>query len=276
MAYLIIATWDANFHPDRTNTVATTGEADAIITKLTSTLPAAQQAPNAFYVADPGIENKYIVVDPLTSTITTNTTQQTADDLAAAIAAKTPSVDALRTTKLKTGLTYNNKTYNSSDMSAGGIAAKYERLKRENASNIRTITGASLTNPVVVTSVTHGFSNGDRVNHAGVGGTVELVGVYTIGNVTADTYELAGIDGTAWTAFTSGGSATLMCEWTSIDNTINELSAADFLALSNALGNYSDLCFRAARTHKNNISALTDTASVDAYDITVNWPSNAY
>ncbi len=189
---------------------------------------------------------------------------------------KCADANTLRVAKLKTGIMFQTKAYDASDMSAGGIAAKYERLKRENASTVRAIMGVSLTNPVIVTSVAHGFSNGDRVNHTGVGGTVELAGIYTVGNVGVDTYELTGIDGAAWTAFTSGGSATLMCEWTSIDNTINELSAADFLTLSNAIGNYSDLCFRTARTHKNAISALTSTASASAYDITLNWPSNVY
>ena len=271
MAILIIAGWDANFHPNRVNTKATQAEADAILTTLTN-----NGVTGAFSVTDPGVDYKYITVDPLTNTITVDTAQQTADDLAAAKLPRNAEVNTLRATKLAAGITFNAKTFDASAMSVGGVAAKYEQLRRENASTARTITGVSLANPSVISSTAHGFSNLDRIDHQGVGGTVELSGVYTIGNVTANTYELTGIDGTAWTAFTTGGTAALVCEWTSIDNTINELSAADFLTLVNALNNYSDLCFRTAREHKNAIAALTSTASVSAYDVSVNWPSTTY
>lgn len=197
-------------------------------------------------------------------------------DLAIAISSQRVAVDALRAAKLAAGLTFNTKTFIADDMSVGGVAAKYERLNRESASTARTITGVTLANPAVVASTAHGFSNGDRIDHTGVGGTVELAGIFTIGNVTANSYELTSVDGTAWAVFTSGGSATLTCEWTSVDNTINDLTAAGFLSLATALGNYSDLCFRTARTHKNAINALTDTASVNVYDYTTGWPSNAY
>ncbi len=190
--------------------------------------------------------------------------------------ARNTEVNALRATKLATGITFNAKSFDASAMSVGAIAAKYEQLKRENAATARTITGVSLANPAVISSTAHGFSNSDRIDHQGVGGTVELSGVYTIGNVTANTYELTGTDSTAWTAFTTGGTAALVCEWTSADNVINELTVADFLTLTNALNNYSDLCFRTARQHKNAIAALTSMANVSAYDITVNWPSTTY
>jgi len=189
---------------------------------------------------------------------------------------KQKAVNKLKSSKLKTGITFKTKIFDASDMSVGAIAGKYEQLKRKNASTSRTITGISLANPCVISSTTHGFRNMDRIDHQGVGGTVELSGVYTIGNVTANTYELTGTDSTAWTAFTTGGTALIVCEWTSADNVINELTAADFLALTNALNNYSDLCFRTARQHKNAITVLTSTANVSAYDITTNWPPNVY
>ncbi len=196
--------------------------------------------------------------------------------LGAEIKIKQATVNTLRASKLAAGITFNAKTFDVSEMSVGTIAAKYEQLKRENATTARTITGVSLANPCVISSTAHGFRNLDRIDHQGVGGTVELSGVYTIGNVTANTYELTGTDSTAWTAFTTGGTAMIVCEWTSADNVINELTAADFLALTNALNNYSDLCFRTSREHKNAIAALTSSASVSAYDITVDWPSTTY
>ncbi len=68
------------------------------------------------------------------------------------------------------------------------------------------ITGATQANPVVITSAAHGLANGEEVYLAGVGGMTELnLLTYTVANVTANTFELAGIDGTAFTAYTAGG-----------------------------------------------------------------------
>lgn len=71
-----------------------------------------------------------------------------------------------------------------------------------------TITGATQANPVVITATAHGYSNGDEVHISGIVGMTELNGLrFTIANSTANTFELSGIDGTAYTAYTSGGSA---------------------------------------------------------------------
>jgi hypothetical protein len=76
-----------------------------------------------------------------------------------------------------------------------------------------TITGATQTNPVVVTSVGHGLSNDDRVIITGVLGMTELNNrEFKVANVAADTFELktaAGTDvnGTGFTAYSSGGIA---------------------------------------------------------------------
>ncbi len=192
------------------------------------------------------------------------------------ISERCSSVDALQTAKLSGGITYKLKTFGCSCMSSGSIAAKLSNLERENAAVARSVTGVSLTNPVVIAAPAHGFRNLDRIDHAGIGGTIELAGTYTIGNIAADTYELTGVDGTAWTPFTSGGSATIMCEWTGIGGALNEFSAADFIALADAMNNFNGLCFRTARGHKSTISALTDVASVEAYDVSLGWPPNNY
>lgn len=72
----------------------------------------------------------------------------------------------------------------------------------------KTITGATAANPVVITSAAHTFSNGDQVNISGVFGMTELNGrTFTVANVAANTFELSGINGTAYTAYTSGGTA---------------------------------------------------------------------
>jgi hypothetical protein len=73
----------------------------------------------------------------------------------------------------------------------------------------KTITGATAANPVVITSVAHGFSNGDSVIISELtSGMTNLEGnIYTVANVAANTFELSGINGTAFTAYTSGGVA---------------------------------------------------------------------
>jgi ketosteroid isomerase-like protein len=86
----------------------------------------------------------------------------------------------------------------------------------------KTITGATAANPVVITSAAHGFSNGDRVLISGMVGlkdvseldedeteadaTNALEGrIFTVANKSANTFELSGEDGSAYTAYTAGG-----------------------------------------------------------------------
>ncbi len=77
----------------------------------------------------------------------------------------------------------------------------------------KTITDATAANPVVVTSASHGYSDGDDVELADIVGMTELNGRRVrVNNATTDTFEiqdLAGvdIDGTGFTAYTSGGTA---------------------------------------------------------------------
>lgn len=76
-----------------------------------------------------------------------------------------------------------------------------------------TITGATQANPVVITAPSHGFSNGFRVIVNGVGGMTELDNrEFTVANVTANTFELSGIDGTGFSAYTSGGTVAQIYE----------------------------------------------------------------
>lgn len=75
----------------------------------------------------------------------------------------------------------------------------------------RTITAITAANPPVVTSAAHGLSNGTQV-FIGLatksGGAHESDGaIYTIANVTTDTFELQGVTGSGWSAYTGGGRA---------------------------------------------------------------------
>ena len=75
----------------------------------------------------------------------------------------------------------------------------------------RAITGATQADPVVVTALAHGKSNGDSIGIFDVLGMVELNGnTYKVANVTDDTFELTDssdvdINGTGFTAYTSAG-----------------------------------------------------------------------
>lgn len=73
---------------------------------------------------------------------------------------------------------------------------------------LKTITGITKANPAVVTSASHGYSNGDTVKIMGVVGMTEVNNkVFTVANVATNTFELQDYDSTANTAYTSGGAA---------------------------------------------------------------------
>ena len=82
----------------------------------------------------------------------------------------------------------------------------------------KTITAITKANPGVLTSNSHGFSNGDEVYIASVGGMTELNGRnYRVANSTTNTFTLTdlystAINTTSFTTFTSGGAATEIFE----------------------------------------------------------------
>jgi len=78
----------------------------------------------------------------------------------------------------------------------------------------KTITGATQADPGVITSNSHGFSDGDEIYIDSIAGMVELnARNYRVANATTNTFTLTDlfgndIDTTAFTAYTSGGTAT--------------------------------------------------------------------
>lgn len=79
--------------------------------------------------------------------------------------------------------------------------------------NATTITGATQANPVVITDTGHPYSNGDKIIIQDVVGMTELNGgEYTIANKTANSYQLLGVDGTGFTAYSSGGTSSRIHE----------------------------------------------------------------
>lgn len=85
----------------------------------------------------------------------------------------------------------------------------------------KTISGATQADPVVITATAHGFSAGDEVYITGVGGMSEINGrFFRVANPNTNDFELVdqfgnAVDGTAFGAYTSGGTATLVYELTS-------------------------------------------------------------
>ncbi len=81
------------------------------------------------------------------------------------------------------------------------------------------ITGATQANPVVITAASHGYTDGDEVYISSVGGMTELnQNRYYINNSTTNTFELTdqvtgtNIDGTGFSAYTSGGTSARIYE----------------------------------------------------------------
>lgn len=72
------------------------------------------------------------------------------------------------------------------------------------------ISGATQASPVSITATAHGLTTGRSVTPSSVGGMTEINGnEYVITVVDANTFTLDGIDGSAFTAYTSGGTWTV-------------------------------------------------------------------
>ena len=94
----------------------------------------------------------------------------------------------------------------------GNANAKWARTATGTSAAVeKAITGATAANPVVITSNGHGLANGTKVSIRGVIGMVELniETAYTVASTATNTFELTGINGTGFTAYGSGGVATV-------------------------------------------------------------------
>ena len=111
----------------------------------------------------------------------------------------------------------------------GNLYMRFHALGAQilNSALVKTITAATAANPVVITSNAHGLSNGTEVYITGVAGMTQLNGRnFKITGVATNTFQLTNlngvsVDGTAYTAYTSGGTATPPYEvatpWASAD-----------------------------------------------------------
>jgi hypothetical protein len=113
----------------------------------------------------------------------------------------------------------------------------YMRFFRNNAIVTEadvTITGATQANPVVISSTGHGYSNGDEIIIENVGGMIELNEQhFIVTNAAANTYELYDVDGnpvdgTGYTAYTTGGDSNKVVEITGLPYTEAQLFDIQF------------------------------------------------
>lgn len=95
-------------------------------------------------------------------------------------------------------------------MSSSAIRSQNTIIRISTASgSAKTITGITAADPPVVTSTAHGLSAGTVVVIDSVSGMVEVNGrAFVIANPATDTFELKGVDGSGYTAYSSGGTAT--------------------------------------------------------------------
>lgn len=80
----------------------------------------------------------------------------------------------------------------------------------------KAITAVTQANPAVVTSAAHGYANGDMVYIAGALGMTGINGgPFTVAGVTANTFQLTGVNSTAMPAYTGGGTVARVYQITS-------------------------------------------------------------
>lgn len=83
------------------------------------------------------------------------------------------------------------------------------RIQMETAQGAnKTITAISAADPPVVTSASHGLANGTVVKISGVSGMVEVNNrAFVVASSLTNSFELKGVKGAGYTAYTSGGVA---------------------------------------------------------------------
>lgn len=172
-------------------------------------------------------------------------------------------IDYIRETKdssnISRAITFE---YNEDQSYALEFGNEYMRVYRNGGVVVETgfsISAATQADPVVLTTATHSYSNGDEVFISGVVGMTELNGkFFVIDNVTATTFELVGIDGTSYGAYSSGGLSSRVFTLTT-PYLSSELEALKFRQSN-------DIMYLSHRNHEPRKLSRTDH---DAWTLTV-------
>ena len=133
----------------------------------------------------------------------------------------------------------------------------------------KTITGATAANPVVITSNGHGLNNGNKIVISGVVGMTELnTNTYYVQNATTNTFSLSSntdpasttdVNGSAFTAYTSGGTITPKTPTTGQTGFLFEVdSTSSLLTSATAVSVGSNLQF-AGDSQYYRVTAITNT-----------------
>lgn len=110
-------------------------------------------------------------------------------------------------TVYKNAIAQTETTHYTYDTTTGIVTFVATTTKSVNANSTKAITAISQANPGQVTAVSHGFSTGDKIKIISVGGMTQVNNLYFTVTVTGvDTFTI-GVDTSAYTAYTSGGSA---------------------------------------------------------------------
>lgn len=148
----------------------------------------------------------------------------------------------------------------------------------------KTITGITAASPPVVSSTAHGYANGDIVVIAGVVGMTQVNGrAFVVANQAANTFELKGVDGTSYSAYASGGTASkqTMTEVGAIksagpgfDGTASEIdvttirsTAKEYLLGLQDFGNFALSLFLVTDTGQTKLRTLKAAASAGTFTV---------
>lgn len=100
-------------------------------------------------------------------------------------------------------------------------------------------TDVSQANPAVVTVTAHGYSNGDRVRIYGTTGMLQIAGYdFTIGNVTANSFELSYLDSSGFAAAATAGFVRKVPNnplYSPFQNNVTAMSAASSMVVTLAV-----------------------------------------
>ena len=138
------------------------------------------------------------------------------------------------------------------------------------------ITGATAANPVVITDTAHGYADGTVIQIKAVGGMVELNNnFYKVNNKTTNTFELTDlsdvdIDGTGFTSYTSGGTASRPMLGINNNTGFQSTDVGRKIRWKDAAGNWTFLTITVV-TNVITVTAVIDGPDASATTLTVNW-----
>lgn len=193
-------------------------------------------------------------------TLTSNTPVTTSDVTGASTLYYTPYIGqtiALWDTTLKTWIAYPfaQLSYTLSGLTSGRPYDVFAAIAS------KTITGATNATPIVITSNSHGYANGDLLLISGVEGNYAANGFRKVANQAANTYELQDLDGNSIAgngAYSSGG--------TSYKVTLEALAWTSDTARATALTTQNGIYAQSGALNKRYLGTFRTTGTTTTED----------